>query len=433
MSWRFHVDDIAFIVGDCGAKVLFVTRKQAAMLPTLRARLPDLVVVAVGDTIEGCLDYEAAIAAEPAGPIADEARGSDMLYSSGSTGRPKGVMQMLPSIGIDGLTPMYQAFAARYGWGPTTTYIMPAPLYHSGPLRFSMAMQYVGATLVVMERFDAREALALCERYKVTHGHFVPTMMVRILKLPPEERLGFDLSAMRIVMHGAAPCPPEVKRAMIEWLGPILEESYGGTEGNGMTMIGSREWLEHPGSVGKPYTGAIHIVGLNGEDLPPGEIGLVYFAGGPKFEYHGNPEKTREAHDDQGRSTLGDIGYLDADGYLYLTDRKHDLIITGAINVYPQEIENLLIAHPKVLDVAVFGLPDTEMGEVIQAVVQLKDPDEADEDTAAELMTFCRSRLPSYKVPRAIDFRRELPRHDTGKVYKGQLKREYLKPAAGTG
>jgi acyl-coenzyme A synthetase/AMP-(fatty) acid ligase len=289
-----------------------------------------------------------------------------------------------------------------------------------------MTMQHLGATLVVMEHFDAATALALCERYRVTDAHWVPTMLVRILKLPRSVRESFDLSSVKRVIHGAGPCAPDVKRAMIDWLGPILEESYGGTEGNGLTMISSQEWLAHPGSVGRAFVGSIHILNEQGAELAAGEQGLVYFAGGPRFEYHGNPQRTHEAYDAQGRSTLGDIGYLDAEGYLYLTDRRNNLIITGGVNVFPQEIENVLISHPEVIDVAVFGLPDMEMGETIKAVVQPRDLARAGPALENELIALCRERLAHYKAPRSVDFRETLPRHDTGKIYTRLLKAEYL-------
>jgi fatty-acyl-CoA synthase len=426
ISWRFREDEIGFILEDCGASVLFISAQQASMLPGLRRRLPKLRCFVIGATAEGCSRYEAAIAACQAAPIADESRGSDMVYSSGSTGRPKGVKQTLPDSGIDGPGAMFSVYTQRYGWGPATTYLMPAPLYHSGPLRFAMTMQHVGATLVVMERFDARSALRLCERHRVTDAHLVPTMLARVLKLPEEERLSVDLSSLKRIIHGAGPCAPEIKRAMIDWVGPILEESYGGTEGNGLTMISSQEWLEHPGSVGRPFVGTVHILGEDGEELPAGERGLVYFGGGPRFEYHGQPDKTREAYDALGRSTLGDIGYLDADGYLYLTDRRDNLVVTGGVNVFPQEVENALITHPKVFDVAVFGLPDVEMGETIKAVVQPVDLRDAGPELERELIAHCRDRLAHYKAPASIDFRPELPRHDTGKIYTRLLKSEYL-------
>jgi len=431
ISWRFQVEEVAFILADCGARVLLASAAQLPLVQALRARLPQVRFLLIGGAAGGLDSYEALLATCPAEPLPDESRGSDMVYSSGSTGRPKGVKQRLPDRGIDRPSAMFQVYERRYGWSPRTVYLMPAPLYHAGPLRFAMTMQHVGATLVVMERFEARAALALCERYRVTDAHFVPTMMVRILKEPQAQRSAFDLASLVRVIHGAAPCPPQIKRAMLAWLGPILEESYGGTEGNGLTMISSQEWLAHPGSVGRAFVGTIHILDDAGRELPPGQQGTVYFSGGPSFEYHHNPEKTREAHDAQGRSTLGDIGYLDSEGYLYLTDRRNNLIITGGVNVFPQEIENLLVSHPQVLDAAVFGLPDLEMGESIHAVVQPREVGAAGPQLAAELIAFCRSHLAHYKAPRSIDFRSELPRHDTGKIYTRLLKAEYLAARAG--
>lgn len=426
ISWRFQVDEIAFILENCGARLVIVSAQQLTTLIELRRRLPGLRYLLIGAEADGCWSYERELASCPDEPVDGETRGSDMVYSSGSTGRPKGVKQSLAETGIDGPSPMFAVYTRRYGWNPATVYLLPAPLYHSGPLRFAMTMQHLGATLVVMERFEARAALALCERYRVTDAHFVPTMMVRLLKLPDHDRDAFDLRSLQRVIHGAAPCPPEIKRGMIDWLGPILEESYGGTEGNGLTMISSREWLEHPGSVGRAFVGGVHILGEDGAELPPGERGLVYFSGGPNFEYHRNPDQTREAYDALGRSTLGDIGYLDADGYLYLTDRKNNLIITGGVNVFPQEIENLLITHPQVLDAAVFGVPDADLGEAIKAVVQPRDMCSAGSELAAELIALCRSRLAHYKAPRSVDFREQLPRHDTGKIYTRLLRSEYL-------
>jgi fatty-acyl-CoA synthase len=426
ISWRFQSDEIAFILQDCGANVLIASAAQLATVRELRRRLPAVRFLIIGAPAEGWASYEQELAASAATPVADESRGSDMVYSSGSTGRPKGVKQALPDSGIDRPSAMFQVYERRYGWNPQTVYLLPAPLYHAGPLRFALTMQHVGALLIVMEHFDARAALQLCERYRVTDAHFVPTMMVRILKLAAGERAAFDLTSLQRVIHGAAPCPPQIKREMIEWLGPILEESYGGTEGNGLTMISSSEWLAHPGSVGRAFVGAIHILDEEGRELPPGEQGGVYFSGGPSFEYHRNMQKTKEAHDALGRSTLGDIGYLDADGYLYLTDRRNNLIITGGVNVFPQEIENLLVTHPQVLDAAVFGLPDVEMGEIIKAVIQPREAHQAGPELAAELIDFCRRHLAHYKAPRSIDFRAQLPRHDTGKIYTRLLRNEYL-------
>ncbi|MFD0854591.1 AMP-binding protein, partial [Actinomadura adrarensis] len=265
-----------------------------------------------------------------------------------------------------------------------TVYLSPAPLYHGAPLVFCMSLNRVGATVVVMERFDARTCLELIERYKVSHAQFVPTMFIRMLKLPKEERERFDLSSLTNVTHAAAPCPVPVKRRMMEWWGPIIHEYYAGTEDVGHTAITPQEWLAHPGSVGRPMQ-ECHIVGEDGEELPPGEPGIVYFAGGRSFEYHNDPEKTASVTNDKGWRTLGDIGYLDEDGYLYLTDRRAHMIISGGVNIYPQEAENVLVGHPAVADVAVIGVPDEEMGEAVKAVVQLTEGAAASPELAEEL------------------------------------------------
>jgi fatty-acyl-CoA synthase len=287
-----------------------------------------------------------------------------------------------------------------------------------------MAIHRLGGTVVVMERFDPSQCLQLIERHGVTQGQFVPTMFVRMLRLPQEERERYDLSSLRYVVHAAAPCPVEVKRQMIDWWGPIIHEYYSGTEDIGNTYISPEEWLAHPGSVGRP-TSECHIVGDSGEELPPGQAGLVYFAGGRPFEYHNDPEKTASVTNERGWRTLGDVGYLDADGYLYLTDRQAHMIISGGVNIYPQEAENLLAGHPAVADVAVIGVPDPEMGEAVRAVVTLTDPDAAGPELAAELLAFCRSELATYKCPRTVDFVDELPRDDSGKLYKRLLRERY--------
>ena len=429
ISWRFRVEEVRFIVENSGSRLLLCTPQQAPLVAELRVALPGVRFMAVGaeDDPDG---LDALAACLPDTPIADESRGSDLLYSSGSTGRPKGIKQALRDMGVDGLSRMFSIYRDMYGWGEDTVYLMPCPLYHSGPLRFSMAMQQVGATLLVMDKFDAEAALGLVQDWRVTHAHWVPTMLVRLLKLPPEVRARYDLSSLRTVVHGAAPIAPDVKHAAIDWLGPILEESYGGTEGNGLTMISSAEWLAHPGSVGRAFLGAIHILDEEGRELPPGEIGIVYFSGGPAFSYHQDPERTAKAHDAGGRSTLGDIGYLDAEGYLYLTDRKDHMVISGGVNVFPQEAENALIGHPKVADAAVFGVPDADMGVVLHAVVQPLDPDHTGPEMEAELIAHCRGRLASIKCPRTIEFHAQLPRHDTGKIYTRLLKQAWLEGAA---
>ena len=350
-----------------------------------------------------------------------------MLYSSGTTGRPKGVRKQLPgtALGDPESAPVQIArgLVAR-GGGPGSVYLSPAPLYHGAPLVSSMSMHRVGGTVVVMERFDPRQCLELIERHRVTQAQFVPTMFVRMLRLPEHERERHDLSSLEYVVHAAAPCPIAVKRQMLDWWGPIIHEYYSGTEDIGTAYITPQEWLSHPGSVGRPMN-ECHIVAESGEELSPGQAGIVYFAGGRPFEYHNDPEKTASVTNERGWRTLGDIGYLDEDGYLYLTDRLAHMVISGGVNIYPQEAENVLAGHPAVADVAVIGVPDPEMGEAVKAVVTPTDPDAAGPELEAELLAHCRSELASYKCPRSIDFVDELPRDDNGKLYKRLLRERY--------
>jgi acyl-CoA synthetase (AMP-forming)/AMP-acid ligase II len=303
-------------------------------------------------------------------------------------------------------------------------YLCPAPLYHSAPLVWSMSLQRFGAAVVVMEHFDPEECLSLIERYRVTDAQFVPTMFTRMLRLPAEVRDRYDVSSLRVVTHAAAPCPVSIKREMLGWWGPIIHEYYSGTEDIGNTFISAAEWLAHPGSVGKPAM-ECHIVGPDGAELPPGEAGLVYFAGGRAFAYHNDPGKTESITNEQGWRTLGDIGYLDSDGYLYLTDRQAHMIISGGVNIYPQEAENVLAGHPAVADVAVIGVPDDEMGEAVKAVVVLVDPALAGPGLEAELLAYCRAELATYKCPRSVDFTGSLPRSEAGKLYKRVLRERY--------
>ncbi len=384
----------------------------------------------IGDTAPGFESYEDAIAEQPAVPLADQPRGDVMLYSSGTTGRPKGIKRPLPGLQVDDPEVNGTSKIERLllGMDEHSVYLCPAPLYHSAGLQWSAGVHEMGATLVVEERFDAEEFLQIVERESVTHTQVVPTMLVRMLKLPEETRTRYDLSSLQCVLHAAAPCPIETKRQAIEWLGPIVDEFYGATEGTGMTFIRSPEWLTHPGSVGTPIVGIPHVCDEEGRELPPGEIGMLYFEKPEQpWTYHGDEEKTRASrhplHDNW--AALGDIGYLDEDGYLYLTDRASFMIISGGVNIYPAEIESCLVMHPKVLDVAVFGLPDPEMGEFVQAVVQLADGVDPSPATADELRAYLRDHLAGYKLPRVIDFRDELPRQANGKLYKHQLRDEY--------
>jgi acyl-CoA synthetase (AMP-forming)/AMP-acid ligase II len=427
ISYRLTAPEVEYIVRDCGAKVLIASSATREVAAALAPRLADLSGrFLVGGVCEGFASWEAATARQPARPVDDELEGSDLLYSSGTTGRPKGVKQAAgwgQPIGTP--STLVALMKGLYGVDESCVYLSPAPSYHAAPLRFCMSAQRLGATCIVMEHFDALAALELIERYRVTHSQWVPTMFVRMLKLPEAERRRHDVSSLRIAVHAAAPCPIPVKEQMIAWWGPVLYEYYAGTEGNGFTSINSADWLAHKGSVGRPLNAKLHILDDEGKDLPPGQPGGIYFEGGPSFEYHNAPEKTAGSRTREGWSTLGDIGYVDAEGYLYLTDRKANMIISGGVNIYPQEAENLLVTHPKVADVAVFGIPNVDFGEEVKAVVQPVDMADAGPELERELIEFCQSQLSKLKCPRSIDFEAELPRHPTGKLYKRLLRDRY--------
>jgi long-chain acyl-CoA synthetase len=418
--------EVQYILDDCGATTLVATPAMAEVVSLLDLdRVPTRLVV--GGSLPGFDDYTSAAGRFHPSPVDHESEGREMLYSSGTTGKPKGVRKTLPDtpLGDPTSAPVHIAMGmALAGVGPGSVYLSPAPLYHSAPLVYSMSMLRLGATVVIMENFDAAACLELIERYQVTHAQFVPTMFVRMLKLPPTERTRYDLTSLRYAVHAAAPCPVDVKRQMIEWWGPIIHEYYAGTEDIGSTFITAQEWLTHPGSVGRPVSPA-HIVGPDGQELGPGQEGTVYFEGGRPFEYHNDPGKTESITNDRGWRTLGDVGRLDEDGYLYLTDRQAHMIISGGVNIYPQEAENVLGGHPSVLDVAVFGVPDPEMGEAVKAVVQPTDPSSAGPDLESELIDYCRGQLASYKCPRTIDFAAELPRDPNGKLYKRLVRDRY--------
>jgi acyl-CoA synthetase (AMP-forming)/AMP-acid ligase II len=308
-------------------------------------------------------------------------------------------------------------------------YLSTAPLYHSAPLRYNAMMHRSGATSVIMPRFDAELSLKLIEQHAITHSQWVPTMFVRLLRLPETIREAYNLSSHRVAVHAAAPCPEDIKRQMLDWWGPIVYEYYSGTEGNGQTAISPEEWLAHPRSVGRPVLGELHILDDAGEELPTGQAGRVYFSGGPRFEYYKDAEKTAAAYNDKGWSTLGDIGHVDDKGYLYLTDRASHMIISGGVNIYPREVEDVLVSHPAIQDAAVFGIPNAEFGEEVKAAVELATGFECGtvQITAQQLIDYCRDRLAHLKCPKSIDFHDALPRHQTGKLYKEVLKRPYWK------
>ena len=426
ISSRLTAEEVAYIVGDCGAKLFVTSKYLAERAAELKPMIPGAANRYMLDgTIDGYASWEEAVAAEPATPIADQIAGTDMLYSSGTTGRPKGVLQELQPQPIDFDNPLLNISRKLYGIDADTIYLSPAPLYHAAPLRFNMSVMRLGGTCVIMEHFDAEEFLRLVEKHGITHSQLVPTMFVRFLKLPDAVRLKYDMSSLRCAIHAAAPCPIPTKEKMIDWWGPILWEYYAGTEGNGLTLCNSTEWLAHKGTVGRAVVGTVRICDEDGNELPQGEAGTIYFADGRPFQYHNDSKKTAESRHPKGWSTLGDVGYLDKDGYLHLTDRKAFMIISGGVNIYPQEAENLLITHPKVMDCAVFGVPNADFGEEVKAVVQPRDMADAGPALAEELIAYCRQHLADIKCPRSVDFEPELPRHPTGKLYKRLLRDRY--------
>lgn len=419
--------EVAYIVDNSGAKAIVGSGTLADTLAGLEAELPHglpPVRLIAGAQLDGWQSYPDCVADKPGTPIADEIEGDLLQYSSGTTGRPKGIKRELPHV-PPSESPGMMAALVSFWMHPEAVYLSPAPLYHTAPSVWSMQTQAGGITTVVLEKFDAEGALDAIAKYKVTHGQFVPVMFTRMLKLPEDVRKSYDVSSLERVMHAAAPCPVEIKKQMIDWWGPIVDEYYASSEAHGSTLITAEEWLTHPGSVGRPLTGVLHIVGEDGNELPPGQAGEIYFEGGYDFEYLNDPEKTASSRHPLGWKTVGDIGYLDEEGYLYLTDRRHHMIISGGVNIYPQEAENMLVTHPKVMDAAVFGVPDDEMGQSVRAVVQTVDPADATDAFAEELISWLRDRLAHYKCPRSLSFEPQLPRTDTGKLYKQELIKKY--------
>jgi len=428
-------DEVAYIVNDSGARALVAAAAKRELAEAIVPLTSGVTLrLAFGGPVAGHGDYAATLAAASAEPLADEPSGATMLYSSGTTGRPKGIRSPLPDRQVHEPGEMVTHLAgAVFGLGPDTVYLSPAPLYHAAPLRWCGAIQGLGGTVVLTERFDPVGTLAAIAEHRVTAGQFVPTMFIRMLKLDDEVRAGYDVSSLTLAIHAAAPCPVEVKRKMIDWWGPVLVEYYAGTEGHGMTMINSAQWLAKPGSVGKAVVGVLRICADDGTEVPVGDVGTVYFERDVlPFEYHNDPAKTRAAQHPTHPTwtTVGDIGRVDADGYLFLTDRKAFMIISGGVNIYPQEIENVLALHPAVLDVAVIGVPDEEMGEAVKAFVQPAPGVTGGPELEREIIDFVRARIARFKAPRTVEFVADLPRTPTGKLVKHELKRRYLADTA---
>lgn len=428
ISSRLTSPEVQYIVEDSGAKLLIAGASKRDTAEKVKALTSIEHYWSIDGDIPGFTVLEAHREGFPKTRIADETAGTDMLYSSGTTGRPKGIRPPLePNTPIDQTNVLSDILKMLSGASENSIYLSPAPLYHAAPLRYCMTFTRFGATLVIMEKFDAEAFLSYIEKYKVTHIQMVPTMFVKLLKLPEEARKKHDLSSLKWVVHAAAPCPVPVKEQMIAWWGPIIDEYYAGSEGNGMTWVKSPDWLTHKGTVGRAIYGQLHICGEDGEEVPVGEEGQVYFGGTPAPNYHNSPDKNEAALNPKHKewSSLGDVGKVDADGFLYLTDRKAFMIISGGVNIYPQETENILITHPKVADVAVIGVPDEDFGEAVKAVVQPMPGIAPSEELAAELMEFCASNLSKLKCPKSIDFDPELPRHPTGKLYKRLIRDRY--------
>ncbi len=428
---RYLTDEEAgYIVDNCEAKVLITSKKMADVAVGLPPHAPNCDTwLMVDGEAPGYTSYEDAIAQFPAEKLAEEPAGQMMLYSSGTTGRPKGIIRPPYEHNInEDAGPVGALQKLLWGFDENSVYLSPAPLYHSAPIGFCTAVQALGGTVVMMPRFDEVGALRAIQDFRVTHSQWVPTMFTRILKLPEADRAGFDFSSHKVAIHAAAPCPRGIKEQMFDWWGPIIYEYYGGTELNGFTHADPQEWLSHPGTVGKPILGTIHICDEEGNEQPVGEPGIVYFEM-PElpFAYFKDEEKTKGAtHPDHANwSALGDVGYVDADGFLYLTDRATFMIISGGVNIYPQEIEDAIILHDKVADVAVVGVPHEEMGEEVKAVVQVAEGVTADDALAEEILEYAREHIAHYKCPRSVDFMDELPRLPTGKLYKRIIKDHY--------
>ncbi len=422
-------DELAYIVTNSQSRILIVSQETLAVAKAALPQCPAIEVCLVADGPgDGAmfLNLDAAVDGFPATPVADESLGTPMLYSSGTTGRPKGIVRPLPEQPPSDPLPLFKFLHQLWCYRDGITYLSPAPLYHSAPQAAVGIAIRSGGTVIVMEKFDPEHYLQLVERYRPTHSQLVPTMFSRMLKLPEATRRKYDVSSLETAVHAAAPCPVQVKEQMIAWWGPIIHEYYGATEGLGFAACDTPQWLAHRGTVGKVMLGELHVLDEEMQPMPKGQSGTIWFKTATPFEYFNDPLKTAESRSPDGSmSTVGDVGYVDDDGFLYLTDRATFMIVSGGVNIYPQECENLLITHPKVADAAVFGVPNEDLGEEVKAVVQPMPGQAPDAALAQELIAYCAAHLSRQKVPRSIDFEDELPRLPTGKLYKRLLRDRY--------
>lgn len=426
INWHLKEDEVRHIVEDSDAELVLCSAACADVLAGLSVSLVNVDDDVFSDLVERAWRCEDHLPVE-----FEQTEGQIMFYSSGTTGKPKGIRRPLVAREF-GTPPAVDGFiAASYGVDRTTVYLSPAPMYHAAPLNWCLAILRMGGAVVMMSKFEPEAFLTQIEKHGVTHTQLVPTMFVRLLALSKEVRGRYDLSSLRVAVHAAAPCAPDVKRRMLDWWGPIIHEYYGGSESNGVTALGPDEWLAHPGSVGKAVLGHLHICDENDNELGPEQVGAVYFSGLPDFEYYKDPDKTREAYNSKGYSTLGDMGYVDKDGFLYLTDRRAFTIVSGGVNIYPQEIENVLISHPNIIDVAVLGMPNSEFGEEVVAVIEAVDGDVSEDEFASAVSEFCKQKLASFKCPRRVLVRKALPRMPNGKLLKRVLKEQLLAEQGG--
>lgn len=422
VSWHSTAEEVAYVVENAGAKAFIASSRFSATAEKAASLFAGSVLtLSIFDSIDGFTRLSDECQSLPTTPVDDETSGREMLYTSGTTGQPKGVKFPLSGAAIDEVG-FGDLFYQHEGYRPGAVILAPGPAYHASPLLVTLAAHRFGATVVIVDKFDAEAMLAHIEAYQVTHIGCVPAHFIRLLKLPESIRTKYDVASVEWIVHTAAPCPVDIKHAMIDWFGPVIVEVYSGTERVGGSLIRCEDWLAHPGSIGKSPDDSAHVVDESTwEELPANEIGVIYFESPEAFSYHGDEKKTQSISSPQGWRTLGDIGRIDEEGYIYLTDRKSNMIISGGVNVYPQESENRLITHPKVSDVAVFGIPNAAFGEEVKAVVQLIGGVAAGTELEAELIDYCKAVLSPLKCPRSIDFMDSLPREANGKLYKQKL------------